>query len=255
MQDPPGDELRALRERAYGPSADIDGDPAALERLRELEAAASVAVAAGATSPAVAGTESPRGTVVPPTASEETPAGPSNAQGPPTTDDARAADDVEVDVDAGVAVRRRRPVVVSAIALVVALLVGAAVAYGVLQLRPGSVATLAAAPDAAWPEFLGERQDGSTVFEEFLGLTVAIVPQPWGREDDVPCLFVLHATGSAAITTVGCGAGGFAPTAALAVTPALPDALIAEYPVGTALQFVLEDGKVVVYADRADGTP
>lgn len=32
------DELRALRARAYGPSADIDQDPAALRRLHELEA-------------------------------------------------------------------------------------------------------------------------------------------------------------------------------------------------------------------------
>jgi len=31
------DELRALRERAYGPGADIHDDPAALQRLRELE--------------------------------------------------------------------------------------------------------------------------------------------------------------------------------------------------------------------------
>ena len=32
------DELRALRARAYGPSADIDQDPAAVRRLHELEA-------------------------------------------------------------------------------------------------------------------------------------------------------------------------------------------------------------------------
>ncbi|MDQ7877177.1 hypothetical protein Q9R08_04225 [Microbacterium sp. QXD-8] len=32
------DELRALRARAYGPTADIDQDPAALRRLHELEA-------------------------------------------------------------------------------------------------------------------------------------------------------------------------------------------------------------------------
>ena len=31
------DELRMLRARAYGPAADIDRDPTAAERLRELE--------------------------------------------------------------------------------------------------------------------------------------------------------------------------------------------------------------------------
>ncbi|TQK20853.1 hypothetical protein FBY40_3397 [Microbacterium sp. SLBN-154] len=34
-------ELRALQRRAYGPDADIDTDPAALARLRELETAAA----------------------------------------------------------------------------------------------------------------------------------------------------------------------------------------------------------------------
>ncbi len=37
MDDRAGDELSALRRRAYGPGADIDGDAAALQRLRELE--------------------------------------------------------------------------------------------------------------------------------------------------------------------------------------------------------------------------
>ena len=36
----PHDELAALRARAYGPAADIDGDPEALARLRDLEIAA-----------------------------------------------------------------------------------------------------------------------------------------------------------------------------------------------------------------------
>ena len=34
------DELAVLRERAFGPNADISGDPAAIERLRQLEAEA-----------------------------------------------------------------------------------------------------------------------------------------------------------------------------------------------------------------------
>ena len=241
----PTDELRALRERAYGPGADIAGDPAAVERLRELEAAASVPVPSVATpDSAIADADDPSpstGSIASPGESSAEPAGPSDAE-----DDIVAPDD-----EPAAAVRRRpRPVVLGAIALVLALLVGAAIAYGALQLRPGSVATLTAAPDAAWPEFLGEQQEGAMVFEDFLGLTVAIVPQPWGGQDDVPCLFVLNRTGASGITSVGCGAGGFAPTAALAVTATFPDTLISEYPVGTALQFVLDDGEVTVYADR-----
>jgi hypothetical protein len=41
--DLPPDELRALRERAYGRDADIHDDPAALARLHELEAQAAAA--------------------------------------------------------------------------------------------------------------------------------------------------------------------------------------------------------------------
>jgi hypothetical protein len=37
IADDPGAELRALRERAYGPDADIHDDPVAMQRLRELE--------------------------------------------------------------------------------------------------------------------------------------------------------------------------------------------------------------------------
>lgn len=53
--DPPLDELRALRERAYGRDADIQDDPDALARLRELEAQASAAMpsaAVGSATPA-----------------------------------------------------------------------------------------------------------------------------------------------------------------------------------------------------------
>jgi hypothetical protein len=277
MQDPMGEELRALRERAYGPDADIEDDPAALERLLELEASVASPSGKAATtgnSPSAAvnaeraaetsriASRVPVDPLRPSTAAE---AGESRTVGAggdasPVSeggDTGQVSEGTDAAAIAAESVpppsppsRRRRTLVVRAATLGLALLLGAALAYGVMQLRPGSVATLAAAPDADWPDFLGDRQDGSTVFEDFFGLTVAIVPQPWGREDDVPCLFVLHSAGGAAITTVGCGAGGFAPTAALAVTATLPDTLTAEYPVGTALQFVLDDDRVVVYADR-----
>src|SRR5688500_17890356 len=60
MDDHPVDELRMLRERAYGPDADIGLDPAALARLNELEGrAAAVPVEASVLSPGIAGDESP----------------------------------------------------------------------------------------------------------------------------------------------------------------------------------------------------
>ena len=62
--EPPLDELRTLRERAYGRHADIQDDPHALARLRELEAqlsAATPSVPAASVSPVVVGGVVPGG--------------------------------------------------------------------------------------------------------------------------------------------------------------------------------------------------
>ena len=63
-----GRELDELRARAYGPDHDIDGDPRALARLRELEAVhlADVERRANApTSESSAGTETAKGRLPP----------------------------------------------------------------------------------------------------------------------------------------------------------------------------------------------
>ena len=49
------EELRALQKRAYGPSADIDGDASALSRLHELEARSRAAGQASGEGAAAAG--------------------------------------------------------------------------------------------------------------------------------------------------------------------------------------------------------
>jgi hypothetical protein len=62
--EPPLDELRALRERAYGRDADIQDDPDALARLRELEAQVSSAtpsMPAESAAPAAVGGIAPGG--------------------------------------------------------------------------------------------------------------------------------------------------------------------------------------------------
>jgi hypothetical protein len=73
-----GRELDELRARAYGPDHDIDGDPRALARLRELEAAHLADVerrAKAPTSEGSAGTETAK-------AAAPTVAGPVGGQGP-----------------------------------------------------------------------------------------------------------------------------------------------------------------------------
>lgn len=59
-------ELRELRLRAYGPDADIESDPAALARLRELEGMRRAAPGASSPGAAPAATSGPFGSPVPP---------------------------------------------------------------------------------------------------------------------------------------------------------------------------------------------
>lgn len=67
-------ELADLRARAYGPDADIDGDPAALARLWELEAVHLAEVSVAPVAPGIAAPAGPSRAAGPPVASATTPA-------------------------------------------------------------------------------------------------------------------------------------------------------------------------------------
>ncbi|NLP84723.1 hypothetical protein HF576_12760 [Microbacterium sp. CFH 90308] len=273
MSREPDDELRALRKRAYGRDADIDGDPIALRRLRELEeeahrrlpdgpepgerAATPADSDAPATTPA-AGIRSP----VDPLTTEDAAVlvsaqddGPDSALVDPA---AERADGVAEPVDgAGESAKssspawwRRRSTLLWSAAVVGALVVGAAAALWVSQ-QQGRVAVLQQADVEDWPRnVVGEPPDGSRLFEDFLGLTVVIMPQSFGGGDETECLYVLESGGQGFMSTIGCSAGGFPATAALAVTARAPDELRERFADGTALQFVLTDSQVHVYADE-----
>jgi hypothetical protein len=258
MYEPTEDELRRLRERAYGPDADIDLDPAAMARLLELEALqpapapSDVGVSvtespgadefAGSHSATGSGDSSRADSSSPEPGNETTDAVPSVLR--PFGED---ADDAAHDPPTSH--RKRRTILLATGALVLAALVGAGVTYSALSSHPGSVAVLAPTPDAVWPENFGDRRPGGEVFEEYLGLEVYLVPQPWSDTGTVPCLFVLSDASPSSIVTAGCGAGAFAPTAAVQVSNDMSLELLERYPAGSALQFVLDDGRVVVYAD------
>ncbi|WP_243075904.1 hypothetical protein [Microbacterium sp. SS28] len=279
MHEPSGDELRSLRARAYGRNADIHEDPAAVERLRDLEERAQadakpVFTVAGAG----AGIETDSELAFGP-ASLESPADEPDAEPerfergafePIARDPARLGDtdpddtasdaaagaddpagpDAEDDAEDETTTPRRRGALIWAGALTLALLAGAILTYTTMQFHPGSVGVLSADSEEPWPDSLGDRPDGGTVYQTFHGLKVVLVPQNWGYGDEkLPCLFVVPDSRNSTLLGAGCGAGDFDPTAAILITESLPAAVLDEFPVGSALQFVLHEGQVIVYAD------
>ena len=144
---------------------------------------------------------------------------------------------------------RRRGALIWAGALTGAVLLGAVLSYIAVGLAPGNVGVLQADPDGAWPSNFAPREDGSEVFEDFHGLTIVLVPQDWNGGAPSPCLFIVSNPSQGLIGGAGCGAGDFDPVAAVIVSDQMPESLLEEFPVGSALQFQLRDGEVVVFAE------
>lgn len=230
MADERTEELRRLRERAYGPDADIGSDPLALARLRSLENAARP--------------PEPR---VP---SDEPPTDP--GQPLPPSDPAPAAPAAERSVDADAPPlrtwwRRHAWAAPLAAALVTAC---AAVPTTVAVLTPGRTPTLILEQDLTgpWPEAdFGRRPEGALLFDDALGVTVITQPRGWGLGNETQvCLLISYAS----LFTGGCASEPFLPTAALAVNDDLPPQLRDRFAGVDALQFVLDDGRVLIYAAR-----
>lgn len=296
--DPAPDELRTLRERAYGPAADIHDDPVALARLHELEnagRAADGAVTSASPAPASSATDaSPLSTI----ATGE-PVGTVGATGPvdphaaastavafpataPVTDAAPdeelgpladAAPDAATTSPRGIldspdtthAMRdaapqrpwwRRRLAVVWAGTVVAALLLGVGLTLGVQALEAGRVAVLKEDPDAEWPEqLLGPGSEESVRFEDFYGLSVTArsFEDPGATDANISCIWVYREdNANMGISASGCGAARFAAQASFIVPPGSPIELREQFPVGTALLFVLDGSQVNVYAQAPD---
>ncbi|WP_194409944.1 hypothetical protein [Microbacterium cremeum] len=259
IADDPGAELRELRERAYGPDADIQDDPVAMQRLRELEererlddeAAAPQLVAPAGTAPE---DESSAGDA--PGAADASPLAPAADAGEAAAAEAPAAPDGDAASPAEGTTRpetppwwRRRMPVLWAASLVAAALLGAAASVSMQAVWSGQVAVLAEDPDGSWPEgFFSPPPEGGATFQDFHGLTPVRVPQQMGPEGTVSnCLYVLRAP-SNGMMGAGCSAGTFPATAAILVTEQAPAGLRERFEPGTALQFVLDGSQVRVYA-------
>lgn len=287
IADDPGAELRALRERAYGPDADIHDDPVAMQRLRELEdgerARPAPAVApdvdagrgrsddeegaprrvdravntegAGHAASSDTGGGSPDAADA---ASDRAAMAASAVPDSPDASSAAGADAGDVPAGEGVAVpvpaatppwwRRRMPLLWAG-SLVVAALLGAAAALSMQAIWAGQVAVLSEDADRTWPEgFFNPPPEGGAMFEDFLGLTPVRVPQQMGPGTTLStCLYVLLPP-SNGMMGAGCSAGTFPATAAILVTEQSPAEVLERFEPGTALQFVLDGSQVRVYA-------
>ncbi|HKP08487.1 MAG TPA: hypothetical protein VJU58_14635 [Microbacterium sp.] len=221
LADDSAAELDALRLRAYGPDADIDDDPQALSRLRELEAQAI---------------------------GEPGPDAPALAAAPPAT---------EEDEPVTAAVARapwweRHRALLWGGSLLVAVLVGAAAAS--VQLTPGreQVAVLGEDVDGPWPEQMwGAQPPDGVTFDEYLGLTAIASARDFGNGTHSTCLWVYDSQSVNFGLSAGSCAAGSAPTSTtIAVTSQAPQALLEEFAEGTTLQFVRDGDRVIVYAQR-----
>lgn len=254
-------ELQALRRRAYGPDADIFGDPAALRRLRELEGKGRPVE----TGPEVADRDD--APAAPESAEARVPAEPAEPLEPAEQPPAATGDRPRL--------RLRRPRLIATLALVV---VAAVVAGGViaahrsrgdgLHFAGRQVARLTVDRGYQIPLAIsgmwGGGNAGVVAFQEFHGLRVVTDPSTGdaGSRADA-CLTIytdkftadLAGTGAAltpGLTYRGCAAGAFPATVQFRVDDELPAALRSAFPAGTPLQFVYDEPhhEIVVFADR-----
>jgi hypothetical protein len=220
MSDDVAEELRRLRARAYGPDADIRDDPDALQRLRELEG---------------------------------------HALGTPVPDAEAHADRAAPAGEPAVAASGLRPpwwerhrALLWGASLLLAVILGAALVSA--QQSPGRerVAVLDVDADGQWPEQMwGPRPPDGVTFEEYRGLTAIASARDFGNRTSSTCLWVYDSTSvNFGLSAGSCTAGSVPASATILVTEQAPRPLLEEFGEGTALEFVLDRDRVLVYAQR-----
>lgn len=248
MDDDVRHELRRLRARAYGPDADISGDPVAAARLAALEELERQERLAPA----------------PPPRPRAEPAA-SSAEDDGAEDD--GADDDDDLREHRPLVRSRRTFWVWAISLAAVTALASAATALTLTFVPvptsvgaPQVGTLEPDPDAETPAVFGQRTGAERAFKDFYGVTAfAGYAQVDATENRSPCVYLLEtrevseqeARGvSGNFVYGGCGAGIFPATVEFVVAEGMPDAFVERFPIGTSVQFVFDGENVGVFADR-----
>lgn len=244
MSPEAAEELRALRVRAYGPHADIQNDPAALDRLRELELrrkAVSSTVTNDPKTPAAQASEQPSSSVIDVVAVPQIPS--------------RASTRSRLPLLWGASVLVAVLVAILATGLTSRAFIGLTEA-GSQQADATEVARLSVDPGVDLPQFLGGA--GAQAFTEFHGLRLVLAPDGYMGEYNDECLWLAMSADFENATDdsysgqmfTGCGANVFPATVAVKVTSDMPEELRDDFPEGTALQFVLESEgpEVVVFS-------
>lgn len=262
MDDGADEELQRLRARAYGPDADIDGDPDAMERLAELErlrhddASASPPAAADADAPVRQSGET-----------DATPSPPTAETGAETVSEESAPEETEPAGDEPRTSRRdrwkRRAAWGASIAATVFITAAAttAVTFPLTPLSPvprdvdvQQVATLLVDEDFVIPSAFGEDLGDAYGFDAFAGLRAITVERGWANPGTDGCLIIVSdRMGRGGQEFIegplyfGCAAGPFPAAVNLRVTPDSPQRLRDEYPEGTSLQFLHDGSRIAVF--------
>lgn len=250
------DELQRLRARAYGPDADIAGDPAALRRLAELEERQREAEPAA----------SPPGDHRPDEAdSDGARRGASSANESAAHTGAQTGGQRDAQRDAGPSPRRITRwlpglwavslLLVAALAAVMTFTTTTALLRPVPIGQTRQVATIELGSDFLAPRYLGlEQRTESRGHRDWYGLTILVVRGTWYGDTEDECLVIMRQAdvdpNSDALTSpmfTGCGAGGLPAVLQLRVNDVMPDELREEFPSGTGLRFVLDGSRVGVF--------
>ena len=261
MDDALEDELRALRARAYGRDADLAQDPAAVERLRELEALSAVAPSGvTAVQDGHEGSRDPDAPTVVETAVWEQPAPEEQ-----TTVGKQPAPAEQEQTPLRTHRRRTAALIAGGIAVAV---VASAVTWGIARIAPVAtssgtpqIATLVPSTEVSAPDGIPGVAPNSPVWE-FHGLTMSLGTRGQLGDDGGECLWLWRenepsseseqSTGDR-ITgwgTSGCATGSFPATVVLPLPgDDLPPELLTAFPDGRAIQFVLDGDRVGVFLD------
>lgn len=230
-------ELAALRRRAYGPDADIQRDPDALARLRELE---------GVSRPAA---EPPAAVDAPEQPDPEAATGPAA----PASDAPAAAASVIDTPPSDAPQRRWRTRILVAVAVAALLVggVGGGIIGAALATSPASAAdaTLRIEPSngaergPGWERMLsswGLDPTSTVPYESYRGLEI------WTGASDAgdACLIV---AGDGMLLAASCAAGDLDPTLDYRINPGSRYALDEHLPDGTLIRFVARESVVDVW--------
>jgi hypothetical protein len=254
------DELRVLRARAYGPAADIEHDPAALKRLRELESVGEVTPTSLADASALPQHGRPPAQATP--APEPQPPAAPAAPEPQHS----AADSGGTSVTTQEPRRLSRGIrVLWALSVVAAAALAASATYGLTKVSPvpasggaPQVATLEPVSTIEIPAgWLGAGP--SSAAWEFYGLTLFETAYGW-TQSGTDCFTVVRTEDvpaeDADVTNLsfdgniysGCRVGAFPATVEFMVDSNSPRELRFKFP-DSALQFVRDGDRIGVFVD------